>query len=456
MSQKNNTPIDHLGSNWMLSPSVMAQRVSEGRWIPYDYLTRLSNFITPKLGKGNARIIVSMPPRHGKSEFISHWIPVWWLENFKTNIILTSYEATYASRWGGRIRDTIANTDLLNTKLRKDSSGRIEFMTEDGAEVKTAGVGGPITGRGGHLLLIDDPVKNWQEAMNENRRELIIDWFNSTLYTRCEPGGNIVLLMTRWHENDLAGYLENEHQDNWDLFCLPALAEKNDPIGRELGEALCPDRYNRQTLKGIEKAVGPRIWSSLYQQHPSSAEGEILKREYWRFYREPPGKFDEIIQSWDLTFKDHKESDYVVGTVWGRVGANLYLLDLFRGQWSFVKTIEMILKATKKWPRAYTKLIENKANGPAVDSQLKSRVSGIRLVEPLGGKIARAVGSEPAIAAGNVHLPLAELQPWVDAFIEECAAFPKGKHDDMVDSATQAINFLVKKSNSALYKLATL
>ena len=404
---------------------------------------------------GNGRFIVNMPPRHGKSEFISNWLPTWYLSTYPDrNIILTSYETEYATSWGRKVRNNIETSDLISLKIEQDSKAANRFHTSKGGSMISTGLGGAITGKGGHLIVIDDPVKNFQESRSASIRNRQINAFNNDLYTRLEPGGTIILLMTRWHQEDLAGHLLEEHEDNWVHINLPALAHNNDPLGRQCDEALCAERYDKESLLKIKNAIGSVAWNGLYQQQPSSDEGDILKREWWRFHDDEV-QVDEMIQSWDMRFKDSKTSgDYVVGQVWGRKGNNKYLLDQVRGRWSFVETQNMFISLSSKWPKAYVKLIENKANGPAIENVLKNKVSGIKLVEPMGGKEARAFAAQPALEGGTVYLPNPNNEPWVNELIEESANFPSGKHDDMVDSMTQAIIHFERKLNRSLYKLA--
>ncbi len=441
-----------LSEAWRLFPHTFASKASRGRWKPYDYLKLISREIVDAISAGRGRIIVELPVRHGKSEFISYWTPTWFLDLFpQKRVILTSYEADFAATWGRKVRNEIETNELLSVKLRQDSHAANRFETADGGGMITAGVGGPITGRGGDLIVVDDPIKNEQEAMSELRRKRIIDWFNSTLYTRCEPNATIVVLMARWHEEDLAGYLKETHQDKWRLISLPAVAEENDILGRKPGQALCPDRYGEEDLENIRVAVGPRVWSAIYQQRPTPMEGEIWRRSAWKFYSQNPAVFDEIIQSWDMTFCDSESSDFVVGQVWGRRGPLKYLLDERRGRWSFTDTLSQFVELSKKWPTAYCKLVESKANGFAIENQLRSKITGIRLVNPQGNKVARATACEPQIESGHVHLPDPKFYPWVNEFIEEASSFPRGKHDDRVDAASQALNFLEEKNSSISY-----
>lgn len=250
------------------------------------------------------------------------------------------------------------------------------------------------------------------------------------------------MIMTRWAEDDLAGRLISEADaggEQWVILSLPAIAEENDMLGRSIGEPLWPERFGLDELLMIKAAVGSYVWNALYQQRPSPVEGGMLKRGWWQFYKESPSKFDEIIQSWDMTFKDSAGTDFVVGQVWGRKGADKYLLDQVRDRMDFPATLTAVKSLTAKWPQASAKLVEDKANGPAVIAMLKQKIEGLIPVEPQGSKVARVSAVSPQIEAGNVYLPDPSIAPWVHDFIEECAAFPTGAHDDQVDAMSQAL-----------------
>lgn len=446
---------------WRFFPHTYAQRASRGRWHPYPHLVHISDRITPSLVMGGGRFLVTIPPRHGKSNFISEWMPTWYLDAFPDRgVILTSYAAKFAQKWGRRVRNHLENLDCTRAVVRQDSRAGDRFSLVQGGQMITAGVGGPITGEGGHLGIIDDPIKNWKEAQSELHRETIWDWYRSTFRSRFEANCTIILLMTRWHGDDLAGRLIDESEEDWQVINMPAIAEEGDPLGRKIGQALCPERYDAASLDQIKAAVGTRVWVSLYQQRPTAAEGEHWKRSYWRYWDKLPDQFDEMLSSWDLTFKDKKQSkndgetDYVVGQVWGRLGADLYLIDQVRGQWGFTKTISEVISLTVKYPKARRKLIEDKANGPAVQNALDGMMSGIVMVEPQGGKLARVTACEPVVETGHVYLPRDRMAyPWVEGFVEECAAFPKGKHDDQVDAASQAMLYMDRSVVSFLKKM---
>lgn len=264
---------------------------------------------------------------------------------------------------------------------------------------------------------------------------------------------------TRWHEDDLAGRLIEG--GGWDVVNIPAQAEGDDDLlGREPGEYLQSTRgRTAEEWEDIKRDVGPRVWGALYQGTPSPADGDMLKRGWWKHYVAPQAVeqddgtmltsgFDKVIQSWDFTFKDTKKADFVVGTVWGQRGADVYLLDLVRSRMDFPATCRAVQATTVRWPQANAKLVEEKANGAAVIAQLKSTVGGIIAINPTESKEARVSAVSPYVESGNVYLPSVDradpsFRPWVAGFVEECAAFPNGTHDDQVDSMSQALNRLL-------------
>lgn len=441
-----NLPAAIQNEAWRFHPACLASNVTDGKYVRYGHVEYLSQVLAPGLLKGGARYIIELPPRHGKSWLISKWTPAWYLSwRPYHNVLLASYEADFAATWGRAVRNVITDYPRLGVQLTDDSTAADRWNTTEGGGMFTAGIGGPLTGRGGNLLLVDDYCKNSEQADSATYRKRAIDWWNTTFYTRAEPNASIVVLSTRWHEADLIGYLlspENETHKDWTRIRLPALAEEKDLLGRYVGEAICPERYDEVELNKIKRAVGTRSWNALYQQRPSPEEGNIVKREWWQFYNHDglhgveklPEEFDILIESWDLTFTDSKTSDFVVGIVWAKAGANCYLLDMVRGRMSFTETISAIEKLSRKWPQAEAKYVEQAANGFALIDSLKSKVSGLIAVKPLGSKVARANAVSPRIEAGNVWLPHPSIAPWVADIIEEWASFPAGEHDDIVDA----------------------
>lgn len=421
----------------------------------------LSHWLADAAFGDRQRILVEEPPRHGKSELASHWFPVWYLTLFPQNrIILASYEADFAAEWGRKVRDTInEHSEELGIQINEASCAANRWDLKQGGGMRTAGVGGPITGKGANLLLVDDPVKNFEEAHSPTYRKKAVNWWQSTAYTRLEPNAAAVVVMTRWHEGDLIGHLKrsqnHEGAEQWDELRLPAIAEQDDPLGRKPGEALWPWRYDVEQLRKIEKAVASMIWAGLYQQRPAPPEGWVVKRAWLKFWQEMPKSFDEVIQSWDLAFKGGPTADFVVGQIWGRNGADKYLLDQVRARMDFPTTLAAFHSFSLKWPQAKRKLVEDAANGAALVASFKNKISGIIPVKPMGAKEARLAAVSGDFESGNVYLPDPDIYPWVHDYIEELLTFPSAQNDDQVDSTTQALNRLGSDGLSALRRLAT-
>lgn len=425
----------------------MAYELSGHRWLPARHLRLLSERLVDLAARKVTRLIVSMPPRHGKSELVSHWYPVWYLNMFPEHeVMLASYGADFAAEWGMKVRDSIvAARGQISLKLgSKQRENR--FYTTRGGNMGTSGVGGQMSGKGAHLLIIDDPIKNSEEADSKLHRQKVWDWWQSTAYTRLAPNGVVVLVMTRWHEDDLAGRLLKQTRDGegerWEELKLPALAEEHDALGRAYGEALWPARYGIGQFALMKASMLARWWLALYQQRPSAEEGDIFLKGWWRRYGALPERLDQIIQSWDCTFKNLKSSDFVVGQVWGRLGPDRYLIHQVRDRMSFTQTLAAVRGLSAQYPKAVAKLVEDKANGTAVMDVLRKELSGLIPVEPMGGKTARAWAVQPFVQAGNVWIPTGAPGTWVDEFVEECASFPNGMNDDQVDAMTQALIYL--------------
>jgi predicted phage terminase large subunit-like protein len=433
--------LDALGREaWRVGLDTYAQVASRGLWLPYHWLTYLARRLEATALKPNGRLVVMAPPRHGKSEITSRWLAAWYLDHHPSHhVLLGSYEAAFARRWGGLVRDYFEAPDSPAwTTVRPDSRAANLWETPEGGGMACAGVGGPFTGRGGHLLIGDDLIKNWDQASSSLMRAKVWDWWISTFLTRMEPGASVILIMTRWHHADVVGQLLEEDGDNWEVVQLPALATGPDELGRVEGEPLCPERFPLEALEDRRRQVGPMIWEGLYQQAPSPLLGSILRRDWWQFYEATPA-LEEVILSWDLSFKGNATSDFVVGQAWGRAGADRYLLDQVRGRWDFVETLAQMRAFSAKWPQASAVVVEDKANGPAVISALKREIRGLVPYTPTSSKEARVHSISPAVEAGQVHLPTPARSPWVLDLIEEAAAFPRGVNDDQVDALSQAL-----------------
>ncbi len=403
-----------------------------------------------------------MPPRHGKSMLTSQYFPAWFVGRFpEKRIMIASYEADFAASWGRKSRDVLEEwgEELFGIKIRSDSSAsnRWDIVDHEGG-VNTAGVGGPLTGKGADCLLIDDAVKNAEEANSKTMRDKIWDWWKSTAYTRLEPGGAAVIIMTRWHEDDLVGRILNEMKEGgeyWEEVKFPALAEGNDPLGRKEGEALFPERYDKYALEEKKKAIGSYYFSALYQQRPSPAEGKLFKRSYFRYFTiETQGnekyyllhtdtgikRVDvnrcSIFQTCDPAATEKEQSDYFVLSTWAVTPErDLLLLDVFREKAETTKHESIFDTQYQLWKPMYQG-VENKTFGLNIIQALKKKGRPIKALKADTDKVSRARTIQARYELGTVYHRL--NAPWLGDFEDELLEFPNGAHDDQVDTASFA------------------
>ena len=298
-----------------------------------------------------------------------------------------------------------------------------------------------------NCIIVDDIHKNRDESHSDTITKSIKDWYGSTLYTRRMKDAVVVIVQTRWSEKDLPQHLLDTEGEKWDVLSLPAIDESN--------QALWPERFPMDTLLEIKKTIGSYDFEALYQQRPSALEGSIIKRSWLKFYKQLP-KMSEKLQSWDLTFKEGENSDYVAGQVWGSVGSDKYLIDSTKARMDFPTTIQAIRQMSYKHPDTYTKVIEDKANGSAAIATLTRELSGIVPFNPKTSKEARLQAVSPDFEAGNIYLPDPSIAPWVGDFVEELCAFPNGAHDDQVDAMTMALLRFRESSGDRLRRLITM
>lgn len=428
-------------------------------WVHNRIAEISENFLEDIERRRSPRVIITAPPQHGKSEIVSRRLPAFALgRNPNLRIILASYSADRATDFSGdvqRIIDSRAFHEIFpDTRIvgeyakageARRTAGLFQVVGRLG-RMRSAGVGGGITGESADALIVDDPLKDFSEAVSETTRESVWNWLTSTAFTRLQEGAGVLMMMTRWHQDDPIGRLLERQPGFWKVFNFQAIAEEDEPPYRLRGEALAPELHSLESLIAIRDggATSSYMWESLYMQRPGPLGGGIFKRDDWQRIKlaEMP-KCSEYLQSWDCAFKDLRSSDYVVGQVWGVLGAGRYLLDQIRGHLTFSRTQEAIRQMSAKWPQATRKLVEDKANGTAVIDTLKNEIPGLIPIQPEGGKEARAHAVSAFVEAHNVYIPIDA--PWADAFIEEAAQFPNGAHDDQVDAATQALNYLSNK-----------
>lgn len=417
------------------------------------------------------RVAIFMPPQVGKSRRTAEWGPAWLLhEHPDWRIGVASYAAELARKRGRFVRNLLRTHPDLGLTVAPDSSAMDRWDLQGHAGgMRTVGVGGGLTGEPLHVAIIDDPVADRAAAQSQTIRDATYDWYRDVLELRLQDVGGVVLMMTRWHEDDLAGRLLREEADRWHVLVVPALAEEGDILGRAPGEPIphprqSPAQYRERAER--TRLQNPRTFTSLLQQRPSPDEGDLLLRGWWQYWtgarwvededgaRTVPAGAD-LVTSWDMAFKDTKSSDYVVGQVWEHRGTDAYLLDQVRGRMTFTATVEAFRQLRARWPQA-VHVVEDKANGTAVLDSLRREVPGLIPVNPKESKEARAHAISPFVEAGNAWLPDPKLAPWVLGLVEEAAAFPNSTHDDQVDALTQALArfYLGKAKRRARFRAA--
>ena len=401
------------------------------------------------------RLVIMLPPRHTKSLLASRLFPAYYLRKHPERWVgLASYGAELAEGFSREARAYFtANGGTLDAASRATN----RWNTTAGGGMWAVGVGGGATGKGYSLGIVDDPVKDAQEADSPTYRQRAQDWWDSVFATRAEPGAAQVVIQTRWHLDDLTGFLlereaATERPEAWHVVDLPAIAgepELNLPASctrvedwRRSGEPLCPERFPLERLEQIRASSASRWWQALYQQRPTVSSGSVFLREWFRYYdpaQLPQAGWLRLLASIDCTFKEASTSDFVALTIWGQRTDGLYLLDLINRRMGFTATVGAIEGAWHRWQ--FTELlIEDAANGPAVIDVLKRRAAGftLRAVRPLGGKAARANAAAPQFEQGRILLPKGAA--WLTDYEHQLLSFPAGAHDDLVDSTTQAIN----------------
>lgn len=401
------------------------------------------------------RSILTMPPQEGKSWLISRWFPHWLLQRQpESKIGIVSYAASLARTSSQSVRNDIRSHPEWGLELAPDN-GAASLWTLDGHRggVMSAGIEGGLTGRPLDCLIIDDPLEGEAQALSEVYRKSNWNWWKTTGSARLSPQAIVIVVMTRWHEDDLVGRLRIDDPDGWRYINIPAQCDSDDDILDRLhGEyMISATGRTRAEWDQRKKDQGSRGWQALSQGDPTSPAGTIFKREWWVTSpikhvlvhangRKQAIGVDTVIISVDAAFKDTKDSDYVVMQVWGKRGAKAFLLDEVRDRMDFPTTCSTLVALCATWPQAHIKIIEDKANGPAIISTLKAKVPGLIPFTPVDSKEARAHAVAPFCEAGNVELPDPKDAPFVLAFIEELAGFPNAAHDDRVDACTQALH----------------
>lgn len=447
-------------------------------WVHKDIARRLEQFMLDIEAGLSPRLMIFMPPRHGKSTLTTDEFPSWLLGHHPNwEVITASFTIDLPIGFSRGIRDRLKTPDYQamfpGTKMRADSQGVEQWHTTGGGRFRAAGVGVGITGTGAHCLIIDDPIKDYEAAQSEVTRATAYNWYTTTAKSRLAPGGGVLVIQTRWHDADLAGALLTDEQalrdadtpedeyDHWQVVCYPALAEadeylmpngqvKSDPpelpegskLLRAKGEALHPERYNQNALVRIKNGMPPVQWNALYQQNPVPDSGEYFSNDMFRFYQDLPGTPEEFtfFMAWDLAIGEKTQNDYTVGTVGAmHINGDLYVVDMIRARMNTFQIIEAILTMAKKWPNLQVVGIEDgqikKTMAPLLKQAMQTAKSSFSLDEtlkPVTDKLMRARPLQSRMQMGQLFIPAG--QPWANILQHELLRFPNGVHDDIVDS----------------------
>lgn len=448
-------------------------------WFHKVLCTELEQFLQDVLDGKSPRLMITVPPRHGKSLLASQYFPAWALGNHPDlEFINTSYAQSLQMDFSRKIQELVRAPDykLLfdGVRIMKGNEAVERWGLADkkgertGGGVLAAGVGGPITGRGAHILLIDDPVKNREEAESVTVREGAKSWYSSTAYTRLAPGGGVLVIQTRWHDDDLSGWLLNEmaeaekemqetgewpeDADRWRVLDFPAIATHDEKY-RKKGDALHEDRYPLKALRKIKRSLAPRDWAALYQQNPQVEEGAYFSKKMIRYYTSNPPRYLDIYCAGDLAISKKEHADYCVFLVVGLdEHENIYVLEEYRGRgWDADKIIDVMFEIHDKWkPRRFG--LEKGHISMTMDSHLARRKKDAKKYDlhieelPPGkaDKEVRARSIQGLMSLGKVFWPEGAL--WVDAFLNEMLRFPNGVKDDRVDAAAWIGRMLATQS----------
>jgi len=396
------------------------------------------------------RLIINMPPRHTKSEFASYLLPAWFLGKYPgKKIIQTSNTAELAVGFGRKVRNLVSSEQyhkiFPNVNLRSDSKAAGRWATNQNGEYFAIGVGGTVTGKGADLLIIDDPHSEQEAALASGDPTVfdrVYEWYTSGPRQRLQPGGAIIVVMTRWSKKDLTGRIvqssiDREGNDEWEIIDFPAIMPSGNP--------LWPQFWSLEELEALRSELPAGKWNAQYQQSPTSEEGAIIKREWWQLWeKEDPPRCEYIIQSWDTAFTKNERSDYSACTTWGvfymdenEDNAHIIMLDAFKRRMEFPELKKVAFDMYKEWePDAF--VVEAKASGAPLIYELRAMGIPVQEFTPSRGndKMVRINSISDLFASGKVWAPGTR---WADEVIEEMAAFPNSDHDDLVDSTTQAL-----------------
>ena len=402
-------------------------------------------------GSTAPRVLISCPPGHGKSSVIAQRWPVWQMRFPRQEIILATYSQDLANDHSGTAREVrdLTREQWPGLVPHKNKPDRVNnWVTRNGSTFRAVGVGGPVTGRRAHLFIIDDYLKDSAEAASPAKRRAIWDWYASTARSRLYPQSAVVILATRWHEDDLIGRLLRKQPDLWEVYSFAAIAPRDEAY-RKAGEALHPERWPLDFMERTREEVGSRFWSSLYQQDPIPVGGMIFRSDWLRTFSGRPEdvarECDELILTADLTdtIEEHTgdRRDWSAWQIWGRRRGCFLLLYAERNQDGLLFNYAVGKRLYNKW-RPHATYLEMKRHGRSLFELLHDEITGLMPITPRESKIVRAERQTAVFEGGRVYLPDEREAPWRAEYEAEILSFPGGLHDDQVDATTQGLEQL--------------
>lgn len=443
--------LESLAGNYKLTPATLYNRI-DPLWIPKDFLLRASMKIAQTIIKPNGRLIISWPPRHGKSRLATIATPIWILENYpQLNIILSTYGADLSTDFGREVRDLFrSNESILNERIRSDVQNVGRFMTTKGGGMLSVGLGGAITGKGADVFLIDDYIKTMEEALSPTKRDRDWEWFTGTAYHRLEPNASMIIIATRWHKQDLIGRILRHFPDEWEHIKFTAIAEEDDILGRKPGEALFPERYDIHQLEDRKKVLGTLFFNGIFQQEPVDDESKFTDRDWIEVVDYAPNMADlEFARIWDFGGGKRKEGDPTVGTL---IAVNkhthqCWILDIWRKR-ATPESVEIAVAEKAFTDGPDTKIIMEREPG----------ASGIQLIAHYANNIlpdytviespsttSKPTRAQPMVAAAEAGKVKVLKRSWTEDFLNEFDDFPDGDHDDQVDTVAIGYNTLLDR-----------
>jgi len=441
-------------------PCFLAKEVTGNRYKLYPHVKLINRKLCDIYNGKIDRLIIEAPPRHFKSTAISFYFSAWWLGmRPDSKVMLACYESKFAQEWGQQVREVLKEYGndcfgvTIDPQVQAQSNFKIDKHT---GRMYSVGAGGAIIGKGADLLIIDDPIKNYEEAHSQLMRDKVWNWFLSVAYSRLEPNAAIVIIMQRWHIDDIVGRLKKAEGEKWEILTFPALAEENDILGREVGEALCEDRYSKKKLLATKELQGSKIFSPMYQQNPLPDEDTLFKSKEFRYFEfkedkyilyKEAGQIDKVVMESDLEFRfatvdlaisEKETADYTVFLIAATtLGGELLILDVIRTKIGAPAQLKQLHQIYTRYNLNMLYIEAVQYQTALIQNAVATGLPAEKLETKGQNKYVRALPAAAVLEAGKIYFQL--NSSWLHDFEEELIWFPNGKNKDQVDAFAYAV-----------------